>query len=170
MESQNGWQVLPTASDTTRWVIPGTGRELNLAPGPAGFILVHLADWFHDRVERLDLGVWDEWGWAYRAIRGAETWSNHASGTAEDLNATRHPLGVAVADTFTATQVRRIRRRLRLYRGLIRWGGEYKFRPDGMHFEVTGAAAPVRALARMLRLTPRGRAVVRANPAACRGW
>jgi hypothetical protein len=170
--SVNGWPLL--AGGTTgplprlrKWTVPGTGRHLYLRDGSAGFVLVHLALWFHERVERLDLGVWDEWGWAPRPIRGGTAPSNHGSGTAADLNATRHPFGVATARTFTPGQIRRIRRRLKLYRGLIDWGGNWSH-ADAMHFELAPGSklAAVERLARLLTKTPRGKRVLAANPGA----
>lgn len=160
--SQNGWVVLE-ANQTRKWVIPGTGRHLVLNPDHAGFILAHNALWYHERVERLDLGVWDEWGWAVRPIRDSTVTSNHASGTAEDLNATRHPLGVPASRTFTPAQLARIRRRLRWLR-VLRWGGDYQGRPDAMHWEIDATPDQVRRRAAVLRLTPRGRRILKANP------
>lgn len=161
--SQNGWTVL-SADQTRKWIMPGTGRHLVLNPDHAGFVLAHTALWYHERVERLDLGVWDEWGWAVRPIAGQTSgYSNHASGTAMDLNATRHPLGVAAQRTFTADQLATIHRRLRWLR-VLRWGGDYRTRPDAMHWEVNASAAAVARRAAVLRLTPRGRRIVKANP------
>ena len=37
------------------------------------------------------------------------------------------------------------------YKNVIRWGGDYKGRPDAMHFEVNKDAAAVKALADSLR-------------------
>ena len=175
--SVNGWPVL--SSSTTgplprlrRWVIPTPGepadRHLILRDGSAGFLLAHLALWFHEKVERLDVGVWDEWGYAYRPIRGGGSYSNHASGTAMDLNATRHPLGVATSKTFTPTQVKLIRARLRFYGGRIDWGGDWTSRPDAMHFELAPGTtlAGVEKRARDLLDTGRGRRVLDANPGA----
>lgn len=95
--SQNGWKALDSTQSgplprLRKWVIPGTGRHLVLRDGSAGFVLIHFALWWHEKVEPLDGGVWDEWGWAARPIRGGTTTSNHASGTAMDLNATSIPL------------------------------------------------------------------------------
>lgn len=163
MLSQNGWPTI-TAAQARKWIIPGTGRHLVLEPSHAGFVLAYLALWFHDVVERLDLGQWDEWGWAARPVRGSSDISNHASATAEDLNATRHPLGVPTLQTFTAAQARKIRRKLRFLFGLVRWGGDYSRRPDAMHFEIVGTPAQVRVLAYYLARTPRGRRILKANP------
>ncbi len=162
--SQNGWRVLPAGDGSLhKWIIPGTGRHLVLRDGAAGFLLVYFALWFHHKIERLNEGVWDEWGWAPRPIRGSTTTSNHASGTAIDLNATRHPLGVATNATFTKKQQRKIRRQLWMFFGTLRWGGDYKRRPDAMHFEIDRAAGEVERLARILMKTPRGRKILRVN-------
>ena len=162
MNSQNGWPVLE-ARHTYKWVIPEVGRHLVLAPGPAGFLLAHLALWFHEQLQPLDGGVWDDWGYAVRMVRGSSsTVSNHSSGTAVDLNATKHPLGVR--NTFTLDQEREIRARLAgRYAKAIRWGGDYQSRADEMHFEIVGSTADVLALARTLRNSPRGRRVGSAN-------
>lgn len=174
--SVNGWAVLDSSTTgplprLRKWNVPtppdGPARHLNLRDGSAGFVLVHLALWFHEKVERLDTGQWDEWGWASRPIRGGTAISNHASGTAEDLNATRHPLGVPISRTFTPRQVRMIRRRLRRYRGVIHWGGNWS-RPDGMHFEIAPGTtlAEAERVARRLVRSRRGRKVLEANPGA----
>lgn len=73
------------------------------------------------------------WGWADRAIRGSSVVSNHASGTAIDLNAPKHPLGAS--GTFTSKQVRAIRAILKDFPE-VRWGGDYTGRKDEMHFEI----------------------------------
>lgn len=168
LRSQNGWPVLKKGdSRLHKWQMPGhDDRHFLARNGSAGFLLVHNAVWFHDTIERLDLGVWDDWGWAFRDVTGMSTdISNHASGTALDLNATRHPWGVPIERTFTPAQISKIRRRLTLYRGCIRWGGDYQHsKPDGMHFEIDLPLAKVEARARSLINTPRGRSVLRANP------
>jgi len=74
-------------------------------------------------------------GHAYREISGSTTLSNHASGTAIDLNAPRHPLGAS--GTFSSTQVSRIRSILTYCDGVVRWGGDYATRKDEMHFEIS---------------------------------
>lgn len=169
MNSQNGWPVLPTSRTTgdlprlRKWIVPGTGRHLYARDGSAGFLLAFLALWFHERIERLDGGVWDDWGWAVRPIRASSTPSNHGSGTAIDLNATRHPLGAR--GTFRrARDYVRIRARLARMGGVIRWGADYAGRPDEMHFELCRPLPACERVARRLALTPRGRRVLEANP------
>lgn len=165
----NGWPVLQVGSPSLRrWNVPDTNRGLTLRDGSAGFLLIHMAVFFDEQIELLDRAgeVWDEWGHAIRPVRGQTSgYSNHAGGIAEDLNATRHPLGVPIASTYTPVQVKAIRRRLRLYRGIVVWGGDWS-RPDGMHFEIKGELPACERLARLLMVTPRGRRILAANPGA----
>lgn len=144
----------------------GDPVRVRLARGEAGFLLAHLALWFHEAVEPLNTQrQLDDWGWAVRPIRGSTVMSNHASGTAVDLNAILHPMGVPTASTFTAAQIARVHRRLRHYRGMIRWGGDYVNRPDGMHFEIDRGHDQVKAYVREhVHDTLRGHRIREANP------
>lgn len=149
--SQNGWP----ANDinlTKVWTIPGTQRKLRLEKGDAGFLLCHFAAWFDKNIEDIDPEnqQLDDWGYAERPIRGsATTLSNHAAGTAIDLNALKHPLGAV--NTFTPAQRLKIRLKLKEYEGCLRWGGDYVSRKDEMHFEINAPASKVAAVARKLR-------------------
>lgn len=175
-QSQNGWPVL----DSTRlrvWLIPdtiarggalsyrnGDDIKLPLARGRAGWLLVFVALWWHERVERLDTQAQhDEWGWAPRNIRGSSVISNHASGTAVDLNATLHPLGVPAAKTMSPVQIKRCLQLQRRLLGTVRWGGTWD-RPDAMHWELNASRVRVVAMWAVLRLTPRGLRVAKLNP------
>lgn len=163
--SQNGWRVLTDSAATHKWTLPGTGRHLVLAKGNAGFVLAWFALWFHHRIEPLNEGIWDEWGWAVRDIRASSQTSNHASGTAMDLNATVHPLGAR--GTFAkGWMYARIRFRLKVMNGVLRWGGDYRFRADEMHFEVNAGERAVNRLARRLKRTKRGLRLLEANQRA----
>lgn len=145
--SQNGYSA-NDISQTAEYVI-GDGRKVRLRRGDAGFLLKHFADWFDKHIEDIDQGA-DDWGYAARTIRGDSTQlSNHASGTALDLNATKHPLGKR--GTFTAAKASAIRQRLKLYGGVIRWGGDYVNRADEMHFEINANAANVARIATTIR-------------------
>lgn len=137
--SQNGYPA-NDASLTTIYTI-GKGRQVRLAKGAPGALLVRWANWFDANVEDIDATA-DDWGYAERTIRGdSTTLSNHASGTALDLNATRHPLGQR--GTFTKAQTAAIRAELLRYGGAIRWGGDYANRADEMHFEINAPLATV---------------------------
>lgn len=150
--------------------IPTTGRHILLRDGSVGFNLAHFALWWNDCVHKLNApgDVWDEWGWAPRPTRGQTTgFSEHAAGGAMDLDATRHPRGVPLLRNLTAYQTRRIRNRLKLYEGVIGWGGDYQRSPvDGMHFEWTHGItlADNERVARKLLNSPRGKIILNGNP------
>lgn len=142
--SQNGWEVfnLGTASELSifPWV---TGR---VRRGDVFTVLNYLCREFNTTVEPI---IKDEsWGFAYRPIEGSTTFSNHASGTAIDLNAPKHPMGVK--GTFSAKQVASIEKILSYLEGVVRWGGHYSGRVDDMHFEINVSPSDP-ALARVAR-------------------
>lgn len=169
--SQNGWPVLDSSTTgphprLRHWILPDIDRKLPLRDGSAGFLLSHIAMWFDKWIESVDTGIYDDWGWASRPIRGSTTISNHASGTAVDLNATKHPLGVATSRTYSSLEIQRIAKRLKFYRGCIRWGGFYSGRPDAMHWEINQGLRLVEKRARELCDSKRGKALLAANPGA----
>jgi hypothetical protein len=146
--SQNGWPVL-TESPPRVDLAPGV--SVSILPGDVAWLLRRVAQFIHANVERLNTPVieggrvlpTDDWGWAYRPIRGQETgYSNHASATAIDLNATQHPRGVK--RTWTAAEIAEIDRHLAEYEGVVRWGEHYSTTVDGMHFEINATPAQVR--------------------------
>lgn len=141
MKSQNGWTASPDRADIGVRPFSVAGIEFpgGVRGGGVAMVLTYLVSAFHTRVEPLVAG-WC-WGYAYRPIVGSQTVSNHASGTAVDINAPRHPLGVK--NTFTPAKVKAIRAILRELEGVVRWGGDYSGRVDEMHFEITGTLADV---------------------------
>jgi hypothetical protein len=135
--SQNGWR----ANDPTvvsRRQVPGTNVWLTVHNGPAGDLLLEVASRFDRDVQDIDnaRGALDDWGYAERPIRGGTTLSNHASGTAIDLNATKWPLGSDPSVNLNSGQIMRVRQIVAACGGVVRWGGEYVGRKDPMHFEV----------------------------------
>ena len=153
-ESQNGWTVLREPPPSV--AVPGTDVRLTIRPGDVSVVLVEVARRFHEEVEPITGGVRDDWGWAYRPIRGSTTgFSNHASATAIDLNATQHPRGVK--GTFTAAQKRAVRRILadlvdkRTGESVVRWGEDFSTTVDGMHFEINADAGAVDRVATRIR-------------------
>lgn len=143
--SQNGWSA-NDRSVIASYQLPG-GR-VALRKGDVSVVLLWVANRFHETVEPLRWpGVW---GYAERAIRGSSsTLSNHASGTALDLNAPTHVLGKR--GTFSTLDVRAIRAILSYCEGVVRWGGDYTGRADEMHFEIVGNGAAVRRIADKIR-------------------
>lgn len=92
----------------------------------------------------------DSWGHSYRSVRGyASTWSEHSAGTAIDLNAPAHWIGLS--GTFTDGQVRGIRQLLAECGGVVVWGGDWTKRPDEMHFEVRNDPAEISRIAGLIR-------------------
>ena len=152
--SQNGWPASkdPEEIQIISKKVPGTaGLKLRVA-APVAPLLIAFARDFNKEIERINEGQLDDWGYAFRDIIGATTLSNHASGTAIDLNAIQHPLGAE--NTFTDEQARNIRRLCRKYG--LRWGGDYRNRKDEMHFEIAMNAAQVANLIRTLGLEKNG--------------
>lgn len=132
--SQNGWPASssPSAIGITGFTVAGHAFPAGVRSGQVHTILSYVARRFHAEVEPLvNPGCW---GYNFRQISGSTSYSNHASGTAIDINAPRHPLGAS--GTFTSTQVTRIRAILNYCDGVVRWGGDYSGRKDEMHFEI----------------------------------
>ncbi len=134
LTSPNGW---PASEDRKAlgietFTVPGTKIRFACAEAVAP-ILVSFAKDFHELVEPIDQGQLDDLGYAFRQTRGSDKiFSNHASGTAIDLNAIKHPLGKS--NTFNKHQRNTINLLITKY-GLA-WGGNYKRRKDDMHFEI----------------------------------
>lgn len=156
--SYNGW---PAGSRETAKVVvrsvPGTSVALPVNGDCADLLLWFAAQW-HRRVEKLEPN-WC-WGWADRTVRGSTTVvSNHASGTAIDLNAPKHPRGVPLAKTFTDEQVATIRSllgRANLVDHVLDWGGNYRVSPvDGMHVEIAPGATRAQVEAAFRRVSAR---------------
>ncbi|WP_370942594.1 peptidoglycan-binding protein [Amycolatopsis sp. cg5] len=120
---------------------------MTVADGPAGDVLMYVLGEFDKRVEDLDADA-DDWGYANRPIVGGTATSNHASATAVDANATRHPL--AARGTFSGAQVAEIHRILSEVDNVVRWGGDYTGRKDEMHFEINAPYSRVAAVAARL--------------------
>lgn len=151
--SQNGYPANDVNLTSVR-TIPGTERKIRLRNGPAGDLLLWVLSQFDRRVEDLDGGELDDWGYAERPIRGSATvLSNHASGTAADANATRHPQGTPPSANFTPAQIAVIRAIVAATEGCVRWGGDYTAPApkDGMHFEII--ASESRCAAVLAKLT-----------------
>lgn len=145
--SQNGWPVYERGNHDDLVAIPkiiGRVRE-----GDVSWIFANFVDRFDRSVEDVDAGR-DEWGWAARPVRGYSTIiSNHASGTAIDINAVQH--GIGLEGTFSAKQEKAIRTLLKRYKGAIRWGGDYDDRKDEMHFEINVSQARLAQIVKELR-------------------
>jgi hypothetical protein len=141
LTSPNGW---PASEDRKAigiqsFVIPGTSIKIACAKDVSALLVAFCAE-FHKLVEPIDQGKLDDWGYAFRMTRGSDkVLSNHSSGTAVDLNATKHSLGKS--NTFTKEQTNTIQ--LLIVKYGLAWGGNYKKRKDEMHFEIAITKAQV---------------------------
>lgn len=142
--SQNGWKANDRSLVASYSV---GGGKIAIRKGDVATVLVYVAKRFHSEVEKLVYP--GNWGYAERPIRGGTSLSNHASGTAIDLNAPRHPLGKS--GTFSKSQVTKIKKILADCGGVVRWGGNYSGRKDEMHFEINAGSARVREVAQAIR-------------------
>lgn len=142
--SQNGWPASKDPKAIGIVSMPVTlkkgTKNLQVAARAAG-PLVAIVQWWDQNIEPVTMMG----GYNYREIRGYEgtgKLSNHASGTAVDVNWDKHALGAR--GTVSAAQAAKITAKAASL-GLI-WGGNWVRRPDPMHFEVAkggqaGAAA-----------------------------
>jgi hypothetical protein len=122
--------------------------------GDVATVLFYVAAQLEKRVERGELyKEGDEWGFCFRPNRNAHNLSCHASGTAFDWNATRHPNSRhdVTRRNYSDDQVREIRRILAEVDGVVAWGGDFHKVTDAMHFEISGTEAEVARVAAKLR-------------------
>lgn len=134
LKSDNGWPAHqdPAIIGIKSYPVKGTKIKLRCAEKVAP-LLVGFAAEFHEKIEPIDEGTLDDWGYCFRMVRGREDrLSNHSSGTAIDLNASKHPLGAE--NTFTPEKTQAV---IAL---AAKWGLKsgltYRQRKDPMHFEV----------------------------------
>ena len=148
LTSHNGWKASkdPAEIDIKSYLVPGTKVKLRCASACAPLLIGFAAE-FHKLIEPIDEGALDDWGYAFRPIRGqTEKLSNHSSGTAIDLNAPKHALGLI--GTFPPEKVPMIRALSKKYG--LRWGGDYQNRKDEMHWEID--LTPEKASALIIKL------------------
>jgi len=147
--SQNGYSANDRSLIASYQVTPDV--KMTFRKGDVATVMVWAFQRFDKYVEKLY--VPGCWGYAERPIRGSTTTlSNHASGTAGDGNAPSHPLGTAPDKNFSDKQIEAIRVHIlnpaRVDgHPVLRWGGNYTGRKDGMHFEIIGTPAQVAKLA-----------------------
>lgn len=127
--------------------VPGTTRSIPVRREVAPLLLGFSSE-FDRYVESIDTGVFDDWGYHCRTVTGpSASPSFHAAGLAVDLNATRHPYGRR--GTFSSAQAATIRRLCAKYG--LRWGGDYRYTKDEMHFEVIIGRPQALALVKRLQ-------------------
>ena len=148
--SQNGWPASkdPAEIGIKSYPIKGTKIKIRCAAAVAPLLTAFCAE-FHQLIEPIDEGSLDDFGYNFRLVRGSEVIiSNHASGTAVDLNSKDHPLGKS--GTFPAEKVPILRELCAKYS--ILWGGDFRHRSDEMHFEISITPAKAAELIERLGL------------------
>lgn len=138
MYSQNKWVVIKDSSDKKLTVVRLAGSNVPLRlHKDAAKILAYVAVRFDKEVSKLKLnnkpGFQDDGGYSFRKIGNSNVYSNHASGTAIDLNWQKFPM---FKRNMNKKQVEACRAIVADCQGLIRWGGDYKTSVDQMHFEI----------------------------------
>lgn len=153
--SINGYPVLKAGDARLHtFTIPGTSRKATLRMD-VGPYLVAFASEYHRLVRKIDDGILDDWSWSpLRNGRASDKPSNHCSGTALDLNATREgsqgPTGRAwwKANPVKLVALNRLKKKYRLLAHGIDWKRFY----DPMHHEIASGVSPVEVAAEMKRL------------------
>ena len=75
------------------------------------------------------------WGYNCRSIRGSDEASNHSLGLSIDINAPKNPMGSRLITDMPGWMPD-------LWNAYgFRWGGDYRNRPDAMHYEFMGSVA-----------------------------
>ena len=142
--SQNGWPVVLDPYDERLVALPGvTG---GVRAGDVATVLGHVVARIDAEIAPVD--EMSSWGWAHREVRGGGDVSNHASGTAVDVDAPQHPMGEE--GTFTPDELATLRSILEDVAPAVVWGGDFDGRKDEMHFEIVGDAAAVAEVAARL--------------------
>lgn len=167
--SYNGWAAspVPAAIGIAPFSVLGTkpfkdgGFPVGLKGGDVSTVFRHLVTRLHNEVEPMmidpDSGLigYGCWAYQYRAnVNNPSVLSCHASGTAIDYNAPRHPNGTSVGANggggWTAAQAAKIRGILADLGGVVRWLTSN----DPMHFEIAASEAAVAAVATRLSRDP----------------
>ena len=150
--SYNGWSAgkgwTVANGKLTPLVVAGENFSPGVRAGDVHTVLNYVANQLHARVEPVYKPGWhtqDDWGYYYRQTTNASSLSCHASGTAFDYNATRHPYGKR--NTWTEAQVREIRRICAEVNNTVRC----LIDEDEMHFEICKNAAAVKVAAQKIR-------------------
>lgn len=136
--SLNGWPVIPKSGDPRlrTGAVPGADRRLTTRREALPLFLAVAADW-HRWVHPIDRGPVDTGGYINRDARGVPgRKSNHASGTAIDIDWSGVGAPTARNRIFWRSKDKQMRRILKIY-SILNWGGNWS--PaywDPMHLEL----------------------------------
>ncbi len=163
-DSQNGWPIVPDNSTGRAKLVdldlPGDmPHHVYVLKGDVHTVFTWLVEQYHRRVEPIKPAAC--WGWNVRKIEGSNTWSNHSSATAVDLDAEDNPMGSGTTKkSMTPAQIAECHQLEEESGGVLHWGGDFG-RNDPMHWEMRGSAAQVKVFADKIRkeeaMTPEDR-------------
>jgi hypothetical protein len=137
-KSLNGWPVIHSraSKQLATGTVPGTKIRLTCHKDALP-VLLAVAAAVHETVCSLYVGNesgQDEGGYTYRAARGTTQWSNHASGTAIDLNWKRW---LRLHRNMTKKERRAAQKIADRVAPVVTWGGTWDKLTDEHHFEVS---------------------------------
>lgn len=142
--SHNGWPIIQS-SRVGLWQLPAVTGHVKA--GPVWVVFLWLSLEYSRLVEPIDRA--QSWGWAFRKIvGGSPQYSNHASGTAVDFNAVKHPFLTSASQNMTADQIKACRQILDDAGGVLRWLDRH----DPMHWEIAPKVTPAQVEAFANRL------------------
>jgi len=151
--SQNGWPIgLRADLDVHNYLIDGANQHFAMCSAAAPVLAAFLKE-FNVLIQLINAAgtPFDDWGFnQMEIIPGTQDYSNHASGTAVDVNATKH-VWKALTSGYTPMQEAAIDGLCRKYG--LRWGWRYAHGwKDPMHFEVIETPAQVKARIAKMKL------------------
>lgn len=158
--SINGWLVLrPGDKRLSTGTVPGTKIRLTLRDVCLPFFLALASD-YNTMIEPLSLGRNDDGGYAFRTSRKSTRWSNHASGTAIDLNWSGHgSRNLANRKWWDLRRNRTATDEIKARYKIVNWGGDWSDRfYDPMHWELKAGtnSAAVRGMIMKLGIDANG--------------
>lgn len=156
--SDNGYLVdpNPVTLGIQTFVVNGVAFGGGVKGGAVHTVLHHVAAQVAARVEAPDTSL-GCYGYAYRMnVNNSNAWSNHASGTAIDFNASSHGNGSTASSSWSFAQIAEIHKILAEVKNAVRWGGDYSSTPDSMHFEINVSPATLATVAATLPATGGG--------------
>jgi hypothetical protein len=130
-------------------------------------LFLALAKDYHDTIEPIDQGELDDWSYSYRDARYSKSWSDHASGTAIDLNASKEGwLGMNNYSWWANPSRHRAAKAIKDRYEVVMWGGSKDFggdyyngsTVDWMHWAIKPGVtvAQVQDVIRKLRIDQNG--------------
>ena len=152
----SGWPNCQTSKIDTRFGVDTTYGRTRFPGG----VRVEIAELVTRLVKETDMrgyrfgrpndASYGCWGFACRPIRGSNSPSNHSWGLAVDINAPTNPMGSTLITDMPGWMPD-------LWNAYgFRWGGDYKNRPDAMHYEFLGTVADAQRLTGVARTNKLG--------------